>query len=225
MRTLIAAAALAMPLTACAVATADAPSEPSPASPTVKVSLLNGGHGSGVHIGGGYFITAGHVAEGSANVFLLSSAGTEAEAEVLWANWRQGGFDVSLVYSAALADEVSAASLSCAKPYVGQYIRAEGNPIVGEFITTWGRVAGTGRSGFEGIAGKAWRTAVTVNVAGGRGSSGGPVYDDKTNELVGIIVAGYGDVSPIAIMVPGNTLCHMLGRTAEPVVVANAGGL
>lgn len=215
---MLAASLIALAATACSTAVAQSPVTDATGyeSATVKVLVPGGGHGSGVHLGNGYVLTAGHVSGDKADLGVQDRAGNLTAAEVLWTNFDLGGYDVSLIYVPDLTgklDNIGEAKISCAPTEVGQYVRAEGNPLGGEFVTFWGRVAGTGVSGAEGVNGKVWRRVVTLDMAGAGGMSGGPVYDEDTGKVVGIVVAGIGIASPYMLMVPGDTICHVMGRT------------
>lgn len=180
-------------------------------SPTVKI-LVGSGHGSGVHIGNGYIITAGHVTEGQTSVTIKTKDGKEAKGEILWLNHAS---DVSLVH----VDDwkgLGVASLSCAPTHVGDAIRIEGNPSSVEFATTWGRVSAFGKTGFENLDGKGmWRVLVTLDATAAPGVSGGPIYDGVGYTVRGILVSGM--VTPrgtfaYSYMVPATEICRMMGR-------------
>src|SRR5690606_30707311 len=85
------------------------PSKPAPPKPTAKVleakvekpapiyeSVVkvrtNTGHGSGVHIGGGKFLTAAHVTDGAKELHIRTPDGKERDAELLWSS---PAYDVS----------------------------------------------------------------------------------------------------------------------------------
>lgn len=181
------------------------PSE-APAFPVVKI-IVNGGHGSGANLGGGYILTAGHVSEDAGAVTVMTPDGIQHEGEVLWSNHGPGSYDVSLVYVHSLRD-TDGADLSCEVPKLGQEIVILGNPKMSNWIKTWGRVANPdiGPSAFN-----LWRQIIVLDATATNGNSGGPVLDAKTGEIVGILVGGYPGTG-ITFMVPGKTLCHMLGR-------------
>ena len=65
-----------------------------PTDATVVKVVLKQGHGSGVHIGGGYVLTAAHVVKGVNKVTLKTKDGKAREADVLWANT---DYDVALL--------------------------------------------------------------------------------------------------------------------------------
>lgn len=173
----------------------------------VKVRVA-GGHGSGVHIGGGYVLTAGHVATDNATVTVMRSNGGEMDAEVLWSNHGVGAYDVSLLYAPEMIGEASA-SLSCAPYYWGQDIIIVGNPRGTEFATTWGKVSGQFSTDFNTV----WRDIAVIDISVFPGVSGGPVFDAVDGAVVGLLVGGYRG-SGYAVMVPGSAVCHMMGRAS-----------
>lgn len=170
-----------------------------------------GWHGSGVHIGNGFILTAGHITENAEGIVVKTDGGQVHEAEVLWLNH---AFDVSLVYVESMKDEPGA-PLSCEKTKVGQSITIIGNPLDTDFAQTWGRVSGFGKSGLEDIDKKGlWRALVTLDITAAPGVSGGPVYDDAGG-VVGILVAGAISMRgtfAYSYMVPSTAICHLLGR-------------
>lgn len=181
------------------------------AASAVRVELPEG-HGSGVHLGNGFFLTAGHVTETASLVTVVSRDGEEFPADVLWANH---AFDVSLVYVPQLAG-LPSAKLSCAANYVGQPIAIVGNPLSTEFAQSWGYVSATGRTGLEHLDARGlWRRLVTLDATAAPGVSGGPVYDAATGDVTGILVAGAVSsrgAFGYSYMVPAETICHVMGR-------------
>lgn len=169
------------------------------------------GHGSGVHIGNGYIITAGHVTEGQTTVTVKGKDGKIHEGEILWLNHAS---DVSLVHVADTKG-LGVAKLDCAPTHVGDAIRIEGNPSSVEFAVTWGRVSAFGKTGFENIDNGLWRVLVTLDATAAPGVSGGPVYDGDGYTVRGILVSGM--ITPrgnfaYSYMVPSTEICRMMAR-------------
>jgi len=205
MRALIAVVALAAALlTACSL-----PARHAPADAMVKV-ITKGGHGSGFHIGNGYLITAAHVVGVAEKVSLKTSLGGSTEAEVLWSN---KAYDIALLRLSGPA-ELQTAPLVCRVPQIGEAITAKGNPVTAEFITVWGRVAGSEREMGP------WRSVVVTNIATVPGQSGGPVFDAGGNVIgvtVGVMASPVGfSVSLVGIgyVVPARAVCDLLARGA-----------
>ena len=168
--------------------------------------------GSGVHIGNGFILTAGHVTDGLTNINVLLSDGSTAVGEVLWTNSPEvGGYDVSLVYVPGLKAEAS--PLSCAPTHTGEDVSIIGNPGPLTFLETWGKVSGPITAGQWYV----WKSLVALDIVSAPGVSGGPVFD-AGGEVVGILVSGLiiegrGNYA-YSMMVPGTAICHLLGRVA-----------
>lgn len=166
--------------------------------------------GSGVYLGDGFIITAGHVTDGLKNISVLMSDGKKATGEVLWTNTLDGGgYDVSLVYAKGLP--AASAKLSCRPTKVGDHVSIVGNPNILTFLETWGRVSGA----VSPLGWGDWKSLVALDIVAAPGVSGGPVYNDSGG-VVGILVSGLVDqhgTYGYSFMVPSTTICMMLGRT------------
>ena len=177
---------------------AQQPTQPQTVNSMVRVNVPNG-HGSGVHIGHGFIVTAAHVVTDLKEVEVIDRAGKTHKGVVLWANTV---YDVALV-RVENADGIGASPLSCSVPVIGQEVAAAGNPGPLEFSYVWGRVASEpGQRAF-------WRVSVVVSIAVAGGMSGGPVYDTQ-GHVVGIVVGGLSG-SSFAVIVPGATVCMVMG--------------
>jgi serine protease Do len=165
--------------------------------------VLPTGHGSAVHIGDGYLVTAGHVAEGQTVLELHSEGGTVYKADVLWINKE---YDIAFL---KMQEQTSLASapLNCAPNAIGQKITAYGNPTVLEFIYTRGEVVGAVRQFGD------WKAVVPVDLVVAPGMSGGAVLDDAgavVGITVGVMQYGYGLVG-IGLIVPSAVVCDLRG--------------
>lgn len=179
----------------------------------VKISS-GGGHGSGVHLGNGFILTAGHVADMAGEFDIKTSDGKTAKARVLWSNHAsdvallriEGGFDLP------------AAKLACNAMRIGQSVRLEGNPSDTEFATSWGRVSALGHTGFENLDGRGrWKVLVTLDMTAAPGTSGGPIFDGDTDNVAGILVSGMQTLRgtfAYTYMVPSTEICTFFGRVA-----------
>jgi S1-C subfamily serine protease len=177
------------------------------AASVVKV-LVEGGHGSGIHIGNGWVLTANHVVEGKKNIKLKSSHGDIQDVEVLWMSKAR---DVALL-RAKRPDRLQSSPLICAPLVVGQRVTAEGSPGAAEFVRFRGEVAGTERS-----AGP-WLAIVPIDISGGPGISGGPIFDEF-GQVAGIYVGVYlipmgmsALTTGIGVAVPSNVICGLLAK-------------
>jgi S1-C subfamily serine protease len=175
----------------------------------VKV-LLDQGHGSGVHIGNGLYLTAAHVVlNPSKRLDLRFKDGSIRPAEILWISKDR---DVALLKAAS--DGVSFSRVSCSKVHIGDDVTLAGNPMALEDIVGFGKVAGDERKMAH------WNNVFVVSGPVIPGQSGGAVYN-KDHELIGISVGvalwplspfaatttGYGFVVPT-----GSTICELLAR-------------
>lgn len=177
-------------------------------SPHVKVMMTNG-HGSAVHIGNGYFITADHVPGREKTAVLVADDGSKRQAEVLWGN---AAFDIALLrIKAEDADWLDAAELDCGAPIVGQKIKAFGNPNNIEAVFMSGEIVGGVREW------EYWREMVPVDMTIIPGMSGGGVVNYYTGEVVGIAVGVMTDgfsLTGLGAIVPASTVCMLMGRVA-----------
>lgn len=178
--------------------------------PTVKVTIGEG-HGSGVHIGSGYIITANHVAgETKGQIKIKTEDGGTVPASLLWAN---KDYDIALIkIDAESARSIKAARLSCNVAHVGDDIVAGGNPLAVEFVSAYGKIAGLPRQ--VGAVKSVYITDITTVM----GQSGGPVFD-KNGDVVGITVAvmtaslGFGrSLTGFGFAVPSSEVCMLLAR-------------
>jgi serine protease Do len=195
-----------------------------PVDTTAATVLIDTGEGkgSGVHIGGGYIVTAAHVVDTAAgNTITVRYEGGEA------AGWSAQvvGYDKKHDLALLHIEDTSgpSASISCEATKIGQSIQIVGNPLDMEFIHTFGRVG----SGVRAMA--HWAEAFIGNAVTGPGNSGGPVFDAR-GRVVGILVGGYMPVvvapGPMGLrvtgiplpgwsfIVPSTTLCRLMGRTS-----------
>ena len=177
---------------------------------TLKV-LAGGVHGSGVHTGNRYIITAAHVVGREKTVTVKAQHGGESTADVLWTN---KAHDIALIRARDLTG-VSVSRFDCGTDLqVGQHISAVGNPGPLEFVTSYGRVA-------AGVGSREpWAEAYIASMTVAGGMSGGPVFNER-GDIVGIVVGvaltqiGW---SPSAIslsyIVPSKSVCHLTMRNA-----------
>lgn len=179
---------------------------PEQAGPVVRVMVGNG-HGSGVHIGNGYVLTAEHVVARSLKapkdkplpVAIRADDGSEVTGQVLWASAQ---YDVALVkvHSAA-----GAADLACRPLVIGETVMAYGNPLTLQWARSWGRV-----STDEQEVGR-WPRAVAMDTAVMPGSSGGPIFDEAGN-VVGLVVGMTTRGAGYSFVVPAPVICELLAR-------------
>jgi len=177
-----------------------------PLASVLKVELAEG-HGSGVMISPGMFVTAAHVAGDNETVKLIDSTGHEAEGKILWTSKQ---FDIA-VGSIGPGIGQHPAPLSCQSTTPGESITAIGNPLTADFIRSRGIVSG------KEFTADDHEQAVMVDLTVLPGMSGGPVFNEH-GAVVGIVVSllTLGPM-PIGIthfgrMVPSTQVCRMLGK-------------
>lgn len=183
-----------------------------PASASVLLEDKSG-HGSGIHIGNGYILSAAHVVETNKSMTAVLSDKSTLDATVLWAN---AVYDIALL-RVDNPDRLESAPLSCAANYPGQHIRAFGNPLDLTFVWSSGEVVGDAREAAP------WASAVPIDGTVVFGQSGGGVLDDNGNVVgitVGVMTApvetGYHEVSTsvtgFGFVVPASVVCTLLAR-------------
>jgi S1-C subfamily serine protease len=176
---------------------------------TVKI-LTAGGHGSGIHVGNRYIITAAHVVGAADTVKIRAKHGGESEAEVLWVN---KAHDLALLRAKDLTG-VAVSQIECGVPAIGQHIEAIGAPGPLEFIHAYGRVASGVQSNSH------WASYFIAAMVVGPGMSGGPVFDARgkvVGIVVGVAVAQLGwtpSALSLAYVVPSQTVCNLTMRSA-----------
>ncbi|ASQ10239.1 serine protease [Sinorhizobium meliloti] len=175
----------------------------------VKITL-EGGHGSGVHIGNGYILTAAHVVKDAKTATLKTKDGKTRQAAVLWANTE---YDIALLRSQD--GNMDAAALDCRIAQAGDFITSYGNPLNVEFAAAFGRIAGEPR------ALGPWKSVFVTDITTVMGQSGGPVFD-ADGRLIGITVGVMGapmgfshSLVGYGFVVPSRAVCDLLAR-GEP---------
>jgi S1-C subfamily serine protease len=159
------------------------------------------GHGSGVQIAPGLFLTAAHVIENGKPV-AVASDGREAPADVLWVS---KAYDVALIRAAGLT-KTSVSPLHCEAVSTGLRVKAIGNPGPFQFAHSWGRVA-IG----EPEERDRWKSTIIVDVTAGPGSSGGPVFDMR-GRVIGLVVAYAPSYPGFMLVVPASVVCDLTAR-------------
>lgn len=171
--------------------------------------------GTGFHIGGGRIITAAHVVNGAKTVSLKSYDGRISSATVVKVDTKT---EIAILQTKM---RLLSAELDCGTVPVGTAISAIGNPLGQEFITAFGRIAGSPRE--MPHAKSVYVTDMTTVM----GQSGGPVFAE--GRVVGVVSAVMlapfelvGNVAPdsgvyarslvgFGYVVPSTGVCEMLG--------------
>lgn len=183
--------------------------KPNLAGAAVKITLEKG-YGSGIHVGGGFILSSAHVVDDNATVTVVTDTKEIQKADVLWATKT---YDVALL-RVAKYDRIEVSPLACdVEPKRGDTIRADGNPLRMDTVSTWGRVGGNAREHGP------WKSVIVTDMTLLPGMSGGGVFDAK-NRLIGITVglALWGPnpmnsaASGLSFVVPASVLCLLTGR-------------
>lgn len=196
-------------LAACCVTIAVTKPSPATAPVTRATSVvqvnINGGHGSGVHLGNGFVLTAAHVTENDPTGTVTDTTGLKLKYEVLWVNKT---YDLSLIRVEFGGNWLGTSSLTCRHASVGEPVEIVGNPLDLGNIHTWGRVSGPDIPGIGD-----WKVVFTADALSGPGNSGGPVFD-ANHEVIGILVGG-PNREPLSLIVPSHVACTLMGRSTQ----------
>lgn len=168
------------------------------------VTLVSGsGTGSGVHIGHGYILTAGHVATMGGELSATDDQGRTHKLTVLWVNTAKDIALLKLDDGAPLAS----APLSCDAPIIGQHVRAYGNPLAIESVYASGTIVG------KPIQEGPWQSVMMLDLTIVPGMSGGALVNDA-GQVVGINVGVmvYGALTGFGYAVPSSVACDLMAR-------------
>jgi len=165
------------------------------------------GHCTAVHIGNGNYITAAHCIPPSTSS--LKNWIGDWEMQVFWVNRE---YDVAFLTMPVWDDEgdfiaapAAYSTLDCNGPKVGDEVISVGNPLDLRDFTSYGYIGrGEGRVAH-------WKNVVVGNIAIAPGNSGGPIYN-TLGRVVGISVGGFSPFANVAIIVPSNTICALMGK-------------
>jgi serine protease Do len=184
---------------------------PDLASYSVKLNTPTG-HGSGTHIGGGYILTAAHVVAGRTSVVVQTNIGRQRYAKVLWINTET---DLALLLTSPQG--MASANLSCRTAHAGEPIRADGNPLNIDFVSSSGKISGDAREIASG------RLAYVTDMTTVMGMSGGGTFD-RNGDLIGITsavaiaplqtgpAAWTPSLTGFGMAVPSFVACRLMGR-------------
>lgn len=170
-------------------------------APVAYVEVDNG-HGSAVHIGDGFFLTAAHVVDGSDRVTVRDIG----DARVMWSDT---AYDVALVH--VRGHTGPATRVDCRPMDVGDRITLAGYPVFLNYIQSSGQVS-SGRINPDIF----WEEVLASDAFALSGMSGGPVFDGR-GRVRGIIVGimsrntPFGDFPMgLSFFVPSDIVCDLL---------------
>ncbi len=191
-------------LVVCALLAAGLSPRPRQAEALMLLHLGEDGICSGVHIGNGRVLTAGHCTS-HGNIVVENRDGIMSLAVVSWVSQH---YDVALLETDIMAES---AELSCRLPAQDERVMAAGHPRGLEWLHMFGHVAKQTTMDIEKMG---WGSVMVLDIAIGPGMSGGPLFDDR-GKVVGINVGTGGrdnKFEGVGISVPGKTICNLLAR-------------
>lgn len=167
--------------------------------PKVFTIITQDGHGSGfLYADGGYIVTNAHVVAGFSDVLVRNSAGQESPGKVIGIS---DSLDIALVYS---EDYESTQPLPVGNktPDLGSEVIAIGSPQGFENSASIGYLTGIGREmpleGYNFVYEELYQIDAQID----QGSSGGPLFDAKTGEVIGINSLIYSNYQEFAFAIP-----------------------
>jgi len=163
------------------------------------------GQGSGFFISpDGYIVTNNHVVDGAVKVEVMADSGATFDAKVVG---RDAKTDLALIKVDGRSD-FPFVKLAEAKPKVGEWVVAMGNPFGLGGTVTAGIVSAEGRD----IGSGPYDDFIQIDAPVNRGNSGGPTFNLK-GEVIGVNTAIYspsGGSVGIAFDVPATTVASVI---------------
>jgi serine protease Do len=163
------------------------------------------GQGSGFFISpDGYIVTNNHVVDSAAKVEVVTESGATFDAKVVGTDAKT---DLALIKVDGHTD-FPFVKLAGAKPNVGEWVVAMGNPFGLGGTVTAGIVSAEGRD----IGSGPYDDFIQIDAPVNRGNSGGPTFNLK-GEVIGINTAIYspsGGSVGIAFAVPASTVASVV---------------
>jgi serine protease Do len=163
------------------------------------------GQGSGFFISpDGYIVTNNHVVDGAVKVEVTTDSGASFEAKVVG---KDSKTDLALIKVDGHSD-FPFVRLAEAKPKVGEWVVAMGNPFGLGGTVTAGIVSAEGRD----IGSGPYDNFIQIDAPVNRGNSGGPTFNLK-GEVIGVNTAIYspsGGSVGIAFDVPAATVASVI---------------
>jgi serine protease Do len=168
------------------------------------------GQGSGFFITpDGYAVTNNHVVDGADKVEVTTDDGKTYSAKVIGTDPRT---DVALIKVAGRTD-FPFAKLSEAKPRIGDWVLAVGNPFGLGGTVTAGIVSASGRD----IGNGPYDDFIQIDAPVNKGNSGGPAFNTE-GEVMGVNTAIYspsGGSVGIAFSIPASTVKTVIAQLKD----------
>ncbi|HVV40090.1 MAG TPA: Do family serine endopeptidase [Nitrobacter sp.] len=168
------------------------------------------GQGSGFFISSdGYAVTNNHVVDGADRVEVTTDDGTTYKAKVIGTDPRT---DLALIKVEG-GSNFAFAKLSDAKPRIGDWVLAVGNPFGLGGTVTAGIVSAEGRD----IGNGPYDDFIQIDAPVNKGNSGGPAFNMQ-GEVVGVNTAIYspsGGSVGIAFSIPANTVKSVVAQLKD----------
>jgi serine protease Do len=168
------------------------------------------GQGSGFFISAdGYAVTNNHVVDGASKVEVTTDDGKTYKASVIGADQRT---DVALIKVEG-GSNFPFAKLSEAKPRIGDWVLAVGNPFGLGGTVTAGIVSAMGRD----IGNGPYDDFIQIDAPVNKGNSGGPAFN-TAGEVVGVNTAIYspsGGSVGIAFSIPASTVKSVVAQLKD----------
>jgi serine protease Do len=173
------------------------------------------GQGSGFFISAdGYAVTNNHVVDGAEKVEVTTDDGKTYTAKVIGTDPRT---DLALIKVAGRTD-FPFAKLSEAKPRIGDWVLAVGNPFGLGGTVTAGIVSANGRD----IGNGPYDDFIQIDAPVNKGNSGGPAFD-MSGEVMGVNTAIYspsGGSVGIAFSIPASTVKSVVAQLKDKGTVS-----
>jgi S1-C subfamily serine protease len=190
----------------------EVPDLPSSAVKVCSDLVCNTNFGSGVYIGGGYFLTARHVAEIHPDGYIWTLKADNGRVFKATTLWMMGDADLA-VMQISQADNAPAfvfpsSGLSCESPFQGQAVTAIGNPAMFVFVHVDGKIVTAAQDVGDKSQGPFWKDVFVMDMTVTGGFSGGPIFD-AAGKVIGLLVGALQGTG-YSIMEPTDKLCGLL---------------
>lgn len=173
------------------------------------------GQGSGFFISSdGYAVTNNHVVDGADKVEVTTDDGKTYKAKVIGTDPRT---DLALIKVEG-GSNFAFAKLSEAKPRIGDWVLAVGNPFGLGGTVTAGIVSASGRD----IGNGPYDDFIQIDAPVNKGNSGGPAFD-VSGEVMGVNTAIYspsGGSVGIAFSIPASTVKQVVAQLKDKGTVS-----